>query len=96
MHPNRLTLPDLVNSDHEAFEIVTVWVTSNRKVVSNTRAGTGLDMRLDIWGGIMKAIAGNIALNREATMGIEPSVTMAAIKESLDRAWEGGTTGTLL
>jgi hypothetical protein len=83
----RLVIPESIAGDPRAYELLAAWVTGTGKVSVMTRSGTRLDQNPAIWGEILAAIAGNVALSVKAAPSADASATMAAIKDSLDRAW---------
>ena len=87
----RLLAPEIAN-DPNAYELVSGWAHSGGKVFVMTRTGTGLDNSPAVWGEILAAIAGNIALSVQDVTGADPTATMTTIKESLDRAWVAGAS----
>ena len=86
-NPRRLVIPQSLAEDPRSYELVSAWATGTSKISVMTRTGTGLDQMPAIWGEILAAIAGNIALSVREMTGADPSQTMDAIKESLDRCW---------
>ncbi|MCE9605475.1 MAG: DUF5076 domain-containing protein [Planctomycetia bacterium] len=84
--PRRLLIPEPIASDLGSYELLSGWAR-NGKVSVMTRTGTGLDQQPEIWGEILVAIAENIALSIKDVTGANPDVTLATIKESLERHW---------
>lgn len=82
----RLVIPDHIAIDPAAFELLSAWTHSGRVSVM-TATGTGLDKNPGIWGEVLVAIANNIALSVRDVTGAEPSETLRAIKESLEKKW---------
>ena len=92
--PRRLVIPESITGDPRAYELLAAWATGTGKVSVMTRTGSGLDQNPAIWGEILAAIAGNVALSVKAVTGADPSATMAATKESLDAHWSAAPAGT--
>jgi hypothetical protein len=92
--PRRLVIPEEISGDPKAYELLSGWATGAGKVTLMTRTGTGLDQSPAIWGEILAAIAHNVALSVRDVTGADPSLTMAAIKESLDRSWSADPAGS--
>jgi Domain of unknown function (DUF5076) len=61
--PRRLLVPDTLVGDPRAFELVCGWATGDGKITVMTRTGTWLDQNPAIWGELLAAIGGNIALS---------------------------------
>ncbi len=85
----RLRLKEPLASDPEAFELLTSWWQSGRVSVMSA-TGTGLEQSPAVWGDILAAIGGNIALSMRNATGADPMATLATIKEALDRSWAKG------
>jgi hypothetical protein len=88
----RLVIPESIAHDLKAIELVSAWAHSD-KVSVMTRTGTGLDENPNIWGEIIVAIAGNIAISLREATGADPAHTLRIIKESIDRAWKSELHG---
>jgi uncharacterized protein DUF5076 len=88
--PRQLALPEHLESDRNAVELLAAW-SSGGKVVAITATATGLEKSPAFLGKILASIAASILLSAKATTGADPGEALSAIGVGLDRTW--GLTG---